>query len=553
MGDRCSFRQGEAEEPQLPVPKVHFFPPLHEQRQCFLLDTLATFSRPSSVTPDQKGDMKECNKYVSVLDIGCGEGSLLTALHQPTVSLPLSSTFGQRYGVPTDAKVKSTIDLYPPRFIKRLVGLDISEESLRIADERVKVDQGVDLGSVSHWYKPRPRWSDLKVELWKGGLEQFHSTFQSFDAIFSTEVIEHLPPEVLECFCPMILGRYSPYILAITTPNYEFNKLFSPADQETGLTSSEGGQVRDGGYLDPTGRTSRVFRHLDHKFEWTRDEFRDWCEENAKMWGYKVVISGVGKSEERDPWGRDERDSLPTSEDSREQSKGKVGLFATQTAVFTRILKNKEEHEKKYAGRAAQVLDDVLPKSSTPMNHQLFAEYVHRAHQSISSYKSPTATDDILEAVQQAMRIEIGRNETDISDLWNCDDVSIACQGKLENLYDAFIQAGIDVLNEDQPPESQKEWSWVRPEECAAWARRIRWNQYVPLETSAMWESDVKCDETINPETEKRGIGWATDTLDNGWPQDESGGWSSSDWEPKKIYSIEESGWGAPTGVVSQG
>ena len=32
------------------------------------------------------------------------------------------------------------------------------------------------------------------------------------------------------------------------------------------------------GFLDPTGRTERVFRHSDHKLEMTEQEFRDWCE-----------------------------------------------------------------------------------------------------------------------------------------------------------------------------------------------------------------------------------------------------------------------------------
>jgi len=35
-------------------------------------------------------------------------------------------------------------------------------------------------------------------------------------------------------------------------------------------------------------------RHHDHRFEWTRSEFRDWARDAAKQFGYKVEFTGVG-------------------------------------------------------------------------------------------------------------------------------------------------------------------------------------------------------------------------------------------------------------------
>jgi len=36
------------------------------------------------------------------------------------------------------------------------------------------------------------------------------------------------------------------------------------------------------------------FRDDDHKFEWTRAEFEEWCQINADLYGYAVEYSGVG-------------------------------------------------------------------------------------------------------------------------------------------------------------------------------------------------------------------------------------------------------------------
>jgi hypothetical protein len=40
----------------------------------------------------------------------------------------------------------------------------------------------------------------------------------------------------------------------------------------------------------PAGR----FRHKDHRFEWTRDQFRDWATGVAERFGYTVRFAPVG-------------------------------------------------------------------------------------------------------------------------------------------------------------------------------------------------------------------------------------------------------------------
>ena len=61
--------------------------------------------------------------------------------------------------------------------------------------------------------------------------------------------IEHLHANVLDLVPCALFGQLQPKVVIITTPNAEFNVLFP---------NFEG------------------FRHWDHKFEWTREQFRSW-------------------------------------------------------------------------------------------------------------------------------------------------------------------------------------------------------------------------------------------------------------------------------------
>jgi hypothetical protein len=67
-----------------------------------------------------------------------------------------------------------------------------------------------------------------------------------------------------------VFGVIRPKLVVFTTPNSEFNVRFGP--------DFEG-----------------PFRHWDHKFEWTRMEFADWCGEiTDKYDDYVVRYDGVG-------------------------------------------------------------------------------------------------------------------------------------------------------------------------------------------------------------------------------------------------------------------
>lgn len=68
-------------------------------------------------------------------------------------------------------------------------------------------------------------------------------------------MIEHVFPDVLDSFLDITLGSYQPEILIVTTPNGEYNVNFP--DLKYGTEES-------------------TFRHDDHKFEWTREQFETW-------------------------------------------------------------------------------------------------------------------------------------------------------------------------------------------------------------------------------------------------------------------------------------
>jgi 3' terminal RNA ribose 2'-O-methyltransferase Hen1 len=137
-----------------------------------------------------------------------------------------------------------------------VVGLDVSARSLEIARQRLD----------------RLRLSDPlkeRIKLLHGALTYRDARIEDFDAAAVVEVIEHLDPPRLEAFARVLFGCARPRLIVLTTPNREYNVKFE------GL---------------PAGK----FRHADHRFEWTRAEFADWCAGVCSRYGYQVRICPLG-------------------------------------------------------------------------------------------------------------------------------------------------------------------------------------------------------------------------------------------------------------------
>lgn len=139
---------------------------------------------------------------------------------------------------------------------ERIVGMDVSIRSLEIASKRLKLDR-------------LPPKQAERVELIHGSLMYRDKRFEGFDAAAVVEVIEHLDPPRLAAFERVLFQYAKPTTIVLTTPNSEYNVMWESLPAEK-------------------------FRHSDHRFEWTREEFQSWANRVASEHGYKVRFLPIG-------------------------------------------------------------------------------------------------------------------------------------------------------------------------------------------------------------------------------------------------------------------
>jgi 3' terminal RNA ribose 2'-O-methyltransferase Hen1 len=146
------------------------------------------------------------------------------------------------------------------RWAGRLIGLDPAARTLQIASRRLKLHQA---GGPP----------EGRVLLLHGSLTYRDHRWAMADAAALVEVIEHLDPDRLPLVERVVFGEAHPATVIVTTPNAEYNTLFPDF---------------------PPG----AMRHPDHRFEWTRAEFRAWTGSIESTYGYKAAISGIGREDE---------------------------------------------------------------------------------------------------------------------------------------------------------------------------------------------------------------------------------------------------------------
>lgn len=146
--------------------------------------------------------------------------------------------------------------LLQDRQFEEIVGLDVSMRALEIAQRRLKVDR-------------LPSKQAQRVRLIHGSLTYRDKRLEGFDAAALVEVIEHLDPPRLAALERVVFEFAQPQTVVLTTPNREFNVTWESL---------------------PAGQ----FRHSDHRFEWTRQEFEAWAKRVAERFGYGVRFLPVG-------------------------------------------------------------------------------------------------------------------------------------------------------------------------------------------------------------------------------------------------------------------
>lgn len=117
-----------------------------------------------------------------VLDLGCGDGALLTEL------------------------------LAQSQFTE-IVGTDVSARALELAARRLRLDR-------------LPARQQQRIRLWQSALTYRDDRLRGFDAAVLMEVVEHLDPPRLPALAESVFGHARPGTVLVTTPNVEYNVRF---------------------------------------------------------------------------------------------------------------------------------------------------------------------------------------------------------------------------------------------------------------------------------------------------------------------------------------
>lgn len=241
----------------------------------------------------------------------------------------------------------------------------------------------------------------------------------------------------------MLLGVYHPKFLLVTTPSYTFNARFTDPDAPKSARR---------GYPDPTGRTDRIFRHSDHKFEWTKEEFESWCNETAREWGYDVERTSIGRALDPDPWGRDEELEGASS----------VALFRRRDDVDSRM---REER-----GRAM-----MKALALNGPSHEALAIYQHSAE---PAAMKPKPLSEIANCVKTKME-EFREAFMRLEEIWFEPEITEACGGWIEFLVRAVEESPDLNLRRDIDGVVKKSKSLWRVELVGGVANSV---QYWPKE-----------------------------------------------------------------------
>lgn len=137
-----------------------------------------------------------------------------------------------------------------------IVGVDVSVRALHTASRRLRLEQMGEHRAA-------------RVKLLQGSLTYTDTRLKGYDAAVLSEVIEHLDLPRLPALEYAVFGAARPGTVIVTTPNSEYNVRWETL---------------------PAGHV----RHADHRFEWTRAEFRDWADRVAQRHGYDVAYVPVG-------------------------------------------------------------------------------------------------------------------------------------------------------------------------------------------------------------------------------------------------------------------
>jgi 3' terminal RNA ribose 2'-O-methyltransferase Hen1 len=147
-------------------------------------------------------------------------------------------------------------DLLAERSIERVVAVDVSARTLQSAGRKLRLDRMTE--------QQRAR-----LDIFQSSLTYRDARLSGLQAAVLMEVVEHVDQPRLGALERAVFGHASPDTVIVTTPNVEYNVRFETL---------------------PSGTK----RHRDHRFEWTRAQFREWADPVAVEHGYTVRFLPVG-------------------------------------------------------------------------------------------------------------------------------------------------------------------------------------------------------------------------------------------------------------------
>ncbi|PZE69660.1 3' terminal RNA ribose 2'-O-methyltransferase Hen1 [Curtobacterium sp. MCBD17_021] len=149
--------------------------------------------------------------------------------------------------------------LFADRSFTTVIGTDVAPRELARAERRLRLDD------VSDEQRAR-------VRLLQSSVTYSDDRIAGLDAVVLMEVVEHVDPARLSALEASVFQAARPGAVVLTTPNAEHNVRYEHL---------------------AAGR----FRHPDHRFEWTRAEFRAWAQAAGDRHGYTVEFRPVGEDD----------------------------------------------------------------------------------------------------------------------------------------------------------------------------------------------------------------------------------------------------------------
>jgi 3' terminal RNA ribose 2'-O-methyltransferase Hen1 len=142
----------------------------------------------------------------------------------------------------------------------KIAGTDVSPSALDQAKRPLNFDELPDV-------------LKNRVTLFQSSLTYEDERHAGYDAAAVVEVVEHLDPDRLAAFEQVLFARARPKKVVLTTPNIEYNENYKKLPKDT-------------------------LRHSDHRFEWTREQFRRWADGVAERHGYSAAYAEIGDEDE---------------------------------------------------------------------------------------------------------------------------------------------------------------------------------------------------------------------------------------------------------------